>query len=123
MCILMKYNFSLYAVGRRCAWPRPSICELDCPGMVRSHFYSSRGKKVIPVAFLFFYILKIKFHLIQYNPPASTTDYIHRVGRTARIGTSGQALLFLLPTEVNILRRLINPVILHTSCKPKPLLA
>ncbi|CAB4018881.1 probable ATP-dependent RNA helicase DDX31 [Paramuricea clavata] len=38
--------------------------------------------------------------IVQYNPPVSSTDYVHRVGRTARIGMSGQALLFLLPTEV-----------------------
>ena len=38
--------------------------------------------------------------IVQYNPPVSSTDYVHRVGRTARIGMSGKALLFLLPTEV-----------------------
>lgn len=42
--------------------------------------------------------------IVQYNPPASVTDYVHRVGRTARIGSSGQALLFLLPTEVGFLK-------------------
>ncbi|KAK3698961.1 hypothetical protein QZH41_012833 [Actinostola sp. cb2023] len=37
--------------------------------------------------------------IIQYNTPGSAVDYIHRVGRTARIGTQGQALLFLTPSE------------------------
>lgn len=40
------------------------------------------------------------FHL-QYNTPGSAVDYIHRVGRTARIGNEGQALLFLTPSEVS----------------------
>lgn len=38
--------------------------------------------------------------IVQYNTPGSATDYIHRVGRTARIGSRGHALLFLTPSEV-----------------------
>uniref|UniRef100_A0A7N0V704 ATP-dependent RNA helicase n=1 Tax=Kalanchoe fedtschenkoi TaxID=63787 RepID=A0A7N0V704_KALFE len=39
--------------------------------------------------------------IVQYDPPDSTTDYIHRVGRTARgEGSKGNALLFLLPEEM-----------------------
>lgn len=40
--------------------------------------------------------------IIQYTVPAELADYVHRVGRTARIGSSGKALLFLLPSEVRI---------------------
>ncbi|KAI0239199.1 putative ATP-dependent RNA helicase DDX31 [Lamellibrachia satsuma] len=39
--------------------------------------------------------------IVQYNTPGSATDYIHRVGRTARIGSRGHALLFLTPSEVD----------------------
>ncbi len=35
-----------------------------------------------------------------------TQEYIHRVGRTARAGGRGRALLFLLPTELGFLRYL-----------------
>ena len=38
---------------------------------------------------------------MQYNPPISCADYVHRVGRTARIGTKGSSLLFVLPSEAN----------------------
>lgn len=37
--------------------------------------------------------------ILQYDPPCETTDYVHRVGRTARRGLGGSALIFLLPTE------------------------
>ena len=37
--------------------------------------------------------------IVQYMAPGGSTDYIHRVGRTARIGSRGNALLFLTPAE------------------------
>lgn len=37
--------------------------------------------------------------IVQYNAPSCCTDYVHRVGRTARIGTAGNSLIFLLPSE------------------------
>lgn len=36
--------------------------------------------------------------IIQYHP-TSPIDYIHRIGRTARLGSVGRSLLFLLPNE------------------------
>lgn len=47
--------------------------------------------------FLFFV-----FCLLQYNTPGNPSDYVHRVGRTARIGLQGNALLFLTPAEVGL---------------------
>eukprot|EP00771_Trimastix_marina_P003971 gnl/Trimastix_PCT/694.p1 GENE.gnl/Trimastix_PCT/694~~gnl/Trimastix_PCT/694.p1 ORF type:complete len:687 (+),score=200.17 gnl/Trimastix_PCT/694:873-2933(+) len=37
--------------------------------------------------------------IVQYDPPTEERHYIHRVGRTARIGRKGNALLFLRPEE------------------------
>ncbi|KAH9386007.1 ATP-dependent RNA helicase DDX18/HAS1 [Nematocida major] len=37
--------------------------------------------------------------IVQYDPPTDPKEYIHRVGRTARAGAEGEALLFLLPHE------------------------
>jgi len=37
--------------------------------------------------------------VIQYDPPQQTEEYLHRVGRTARIGQAGRAMIFLLPSE------------------------
>ncbi|XP_057332489.1 probable ATP-dependent RNA helicase DDX55 homolog [Microplitis mediator] len=37
--------------------------------------------------------------VLQYDPPSTASNFVHRCGRTARIGHQGNALLFLLPTE------------------------
>lgn len=49
-------------------------------------------------------------HVINYDPPKDHTDYVHRVGRTARAGRSGAGVTFVTPgqhAEVSaIVRRL-----------------
>ncbi|KAF8328863.1 P-loop containing nucleoside triphosphate hydrolase protein [Cantharellus anzutake] len=42
--------------------------------------------------------------IIQFDPPDDHKAYIHRVGRTARAGKSGNSLLFLLESELGFLR-------------------
>ncbi|KAF6080924.1 DEAD-box helicase 55 [Phyllostomus discolor] len=37
--------------------------------------------------------------VLQYDPPSSASAFVHRCGRTARIGHGGSALVFLLPME------------------------
>lgn len=37
---------------------------------------------------------------MQFDCPHQLDDYVHRVGRTARIGRAGLAISFLLPSEV-----------------------
>lgn len=41
--------------------------------------------------------------IIQFDLPADPMEYLHRVGRTARIGKAGSALLFVLPSETGFL--------------------
>ncbi|KAJ1440154.1 P-loop containing nucleoside triphosphate hydrolase protein [Ochromonadaceae sp. CCMP2298] len=51
--------------------------------------------------------------ILQYDAPCETTDYVHRIGRTARKGRTGSALLFLLPSEASYIPMLsghgLNP--------------
>jgi ATP-dependent RNA helicase DDX31/DBP7 len=48
--------------------------------------------------------------IIQYDAPASPEEYVHRVGRTARFGKEGEALLFVLPAECGFISYL------HSTC-------
>uniref|UniRef100_R4G333 ATP-dependent RNA helicase n=1 Tax=Rhodnius prolixus TaxID=13249 RepID=R4G333_RHOPR len=41
--------------------------------------------------------------IVQYNSPPNPADYVHRVGRTARVGSSGESVLFLESSEMNFL--------------------
>ncbi|KAL5032136.1 hypothetical protein BDV3_000728 [Batrachochytrium dendrobatidis] len=45
-------------------------------------------------------------HIVQYDPPGEVRDYIHRIGRTARLGRQGAATLFLMPSELLYLETL-----------------
>lgn len=46
--------------------------------------------------------------IVQFDPPDDPVKYIHRVGRTARAGRCGNALMFLLPQESLFLKYLYN---------------
>ncbi|OLE77015.1 hypothetical protein AUG19_01625 [archaeon 13_1_20CM_2_54_9] len=43
-------------------------------------------------------------HVVNYDVPPSATDYIHRVGRTARVEATGDAVTLVAPHEENDLR-------------------
>lgn len=52
--------------------------------------------------------------VIQFDPPSSASAFVHRCGRTARIGNTGNALLMLLPTEdtyINFLKLNQNVIV------------
>ncbi|KAK8388560.1 hypothetical protein O3P69_020503 [Scylla paramamosain] len=44
--------------------------------------------------------------IVQYDPPDDPKEYIHRVGRTARAGGQGHALLFIREEEIGFVRYL-----------------
>uniref|UniRef100_A0A336M221 ATP-dependent RNA helicase n=1 Tax=Culicoides sonorensis TaxID=179676 RepID=A0A336M221_CULSO len=41
--------------------------------------------------------------IVQYDPPQKIHDYVHRVGRTARAGKQGKAVIFIGPSETNFI--------------------
>src|SRR5207237_966827 len=68
-------------------------------------------------------------HIINYDIPQSSDDYVHRVGRTGRMGREGIAYTFVTPEEGNELTRIemrINRLLkrdelegFHTQDKPR----
>ncbi|KAL4219246.1 ATP-dependent RNA helicase [Mactra antiquata] len=44
--------------------------------------------------------------VVQYSCSTGVTDYIHRVGRTARAGTTGNSVMFLMPSEIDFIKHL-----------------
>uniref|UniRef100_A0AAQ5YH31 ATP-dependent RNA helicase n=1 Tax=Amphiprion ocellaris TaxID=80972 RepID=A0AAQ5YH31_AMPOC len=53
--------------------------------------------------------------IIQFTPPTAAAEYVHRVGRTARIGGRGSSLLFLTPAETAFITELANHNISSSS--------
>lgn len=41
--------------------------------------------------------------VIQFSAPQKVADYVHRVGRTARAGRKGRAVIFLNPNETDFI--------------------
>ncbi|CAF1050162.1 unnamed protein product [Rotaria sordida] len=46
--------------------------------------------------------------VIQFDPPTTVVQFVHRCGRTARLGKLGNALLMLLPNEAAYVNFLLN---------------
>ncbi|XP_048201478.1 probable ATP-dependent RNA helicase DDX31 isoform X2 [Perognathus longimembris pacificus] len=46
--------------------------------------------------------------IVQYNAPSSPAEYIHRIGRSARIGCPGSSLLMLAPSEAEYVNSLAS---------------
>ena len=43
-------------------------------------------------------------HVINYDVPAQAEDYVHRIGRTGRAATTGDAFTFMAPDEIAMVR-------------------
>ncbi|XP_022078405.2 probable ATP-dependent RNA helicase DDX31 isoform X1 [Acanthochromis polyacanthus] len=61
--------------------------------------------------------------IIQFTPPTAAAEYVHRVGRTARIGGRGSSLLFLTPAETAFITELANHNISLSEMKLQDILS
>jgi ATP-dependent RNA helicase DeaD len=58
-------------------------------------------------------------HVIHYEPPLDATSYLHRVGRTGRMGRLGTSILFIRPDQAFIVKKLVSA--LHIEFTEKTL--
>uniref|UniRef100_A0A8D0HLF5 ATP-dependent RNA helicase n=1 Tax=Sphenodon punctatus TaxID=8508 RepID=A0A8D0HLF5_SPHPU len=61
--------------------------------------------------------------IVQSNVPASPAEYVHRVGRTARIGCHGNSLLILAPSEAEYVNSLASHKIKVSEMKMENILS
>ena len=61
----------------------------DCAGCLLCTDVAARGLDIPDVEWI-----------LQLDPPQNPDSVVHRVGRTARMGRKGNALLYLLPHEI-----------------------
>uniref|UniRef100_A0A3Q3XL03 ATP-dependent RNA helicase n=1 Tax=Mola mola TaxID=94237 RepID=A0A3Q3XL03_MOLML len=61
--------------------------------------------------------------ILQYTPPMTVAEYVHRVGRTARIGGRGSGLIFLTPAETALIDELANHSISLSEMKLQDILS
>ena len=55
--------------------------------------------------------------VVNYDMPNTTEDYVHRIGRTARAGASGQAISFLAADEHDTLVAIERHLKMELACK------
>jgi superfamily II DNA/RNA helicase len=44
--------------------------------------------------------------VINYNLPRDAEEYVHRIGRTARVNTKGEAITLVIPKELHLLKNI-----------------
>lgn len=55
-------------------------------------------------------------HVIHFDLPADADTYVHRAGRTGRMGRKGQVLAIITPEQEFVLTRLTNKLNVDTKC-------
>ncbi|XP_064114900.1 probable ATP-dependent RNA helicase DDX31 [Macrobrachium nipponense] len=60
--------------------------------------------------------------IVQFNAACTAADYVHRVGRTARVDASGSALIFLAPAESSYIQMLESHKIILQEVKMQKVL-
>ena len=58
-------------------------------------------------------------HVINFDLPSNIEDYIHRVGRTGRVGKMGTAISFVDAVNKPVLSKLLNLLIESAQIVPK----
>uniref|UniRef100_A0A8C7ZCV5 ATP-dependent RNA helicase n=1 Tax=Oryzias sinensis TaxID=183150 RepID=A0A8C7ZCV5_9TELE len=111
-CEAVEFLHSLFTsvLTRPAAYPQLSFQRLH--GNMKQEDVAARGLDLPLVTWI-----------VQYTPPSSAAEYVHRVGRTARIGGRGSSLLFLTPAEAAFISELANHNISLSEMKLQEILS
>uniref|UniRef100_A0A4W6FMI8 ATP-dependent RNA helicase n=1 Tax=Lates calcarifer TaxID=8187 RepID=A0A4W6FMI8_LATCA len=98
-CEAVEFLHSLFisVLSRSSANRRPPLSFLRLHGNMKQEDVAARGLDLPHITWI-----------VQYTPPTAAAEYVHRVGRTARIGGRGSSLLFLTPAETTFITELAN---------------
>uniref|UniRef100_A0A8C6HQZ6 ATP-dependent RNA helicase n=1 Tax=Mus spicilegus TaxID=10103 RepID=A0A8C6HQZ6_MUSSI len=121
-CELVEFHYSLFLHTLLChsgtptsehlpsaSWP---LKFLRLHGNMEQEDVASRGLDLPQVTWI-----------VQYSAPSSPAEYIHRIGRTARIGCHGSSLLILAPSEAEYVNSLASHKINVGEIKMEDILA
>jgi len=59
-------------------------------------------------------------HVYNYELPQTPDDYVHRIGRTARAGASGEAITFITPQDTREFKTMMRAVGKQTAIQQPP---
>lgn len=83
-----KLHGQMDQVARTKAYEKFCNSPLEDGGVLIATDLAARGIDVASVGWI-----------VQFDPPQDPNDFIHRIGRTARAGQSGQSLVMVTPSE------------------------
>nr|XP_060613659.1 probable ATP-dependent RNA helicase DDX31 [Anolis sagrei ordinatus] len=116
---LLLPRVRLGRANARCHFPGPALGPVPRPKLSLFPGWDMRGIVCFALTPFFFPLSSSR----KYSPPSSLEGYIHRVGRTARMGGQGSSLLFLSPSETPFLHFLASHHIPISEVKMESILS
>ncbi|XP_035293284.1 probable ATP-dependent RNA helicase DDX31 isoform X2 [Cricetulus griseus] len=121
-CELVEFHYSIFVHTLSCRSGAPTSEQLPSAswplkflrlhGNMEQEDVAARGLDLPHVTWI-----------VQYSAPSSPAEYIHRIGRTARIGCHGSSLLILAPSEAEYVNSLASHKINVSEIKMEDILA
>uniref|UniRef100_A0A452UPK4 ATP-dependent RNA helicase n=1 Tax=Ursus maritimus TaxID=29073 RepID=A0A452UPK4_URSMA len=131
-CELVEFHYHLFVQTLLSCPGAPASGQLLPSASARLKFLRLHGNMEQEVT-IFFSVLKDVAArgldlpqvtwIVQYNAPSSPAEYIHRIGRTARIGCRGSSLLILAPSEAEYVNSLASHKINVSEIKVEDILS
>uniref|UniRef100_A0A8C4DMI8 ATP-dependent RNA helicase n=1 Tax=Dicentrarchus labrax TaxID=13489 RepID=A0A8C4DMI8_DICLA len=111
-CEAVEFLHTLFTAVLAGPSANPQLSFLRLHGNMKQEDVAARGLDLPQVTWI-----------VQYTPPTAATEYVHRVGRTARIGGRGSSLIFLTPAETGFINELANHNISLSDMKLQDILS